>query len=632
MSRPRRTLACIVAVAAVLLSAIVSAAVPSTAWAAPATVTGTTIYSSTNVRSGPSTSSAVVGRVSLGTSFTGTSANGWLHLTTGPYSGKYVALSTLKLGSASTSTPTSPTTTPVPTTTPTPSPGTVNRRTTAASTNVRAAASLSAQIVARVPVGTVLTGTLSGGWLHVTAPAAYSGRYVSGSVLVNSATPAVVDPTPPGPVYALKAPYTCASNPLLSVGKSNDAGCTRSVQYVLNSWILRTNTAGTHPMTLSGTYDALTSANVTAFQRANGIAPSGNVDPATWQALSTASQATGAVTTDRIIGAAGDTHPAFPSAIKLEDGRLMIVFTSAKQHLGNSTPSTTWKTYSSDGGYTWSSPEQITFPNAWENTPAGLGIASSGPLKGHPILTTWSVQVDAKGSKTTHTLVTVADDTSGTTWGPLLEVRAVNGNNFSASPIVQISDVEFQQAVYVYAGLPTTRADTVGLTLTGAALMIGATSTIATATDGSSFSEVGMVKLPDGRLLALIRNDPVKGQPANIYSATSSDGGRTWGPATVAFPGGGAPRVGTTPDGKLVVLYRHASLTSRVGDADAVYRVSTDNGATWGPEQTVGVHSPFEMAYGTPVANADNTVTFVFASEASGSSSQIVVAGNVPVK
>lgn len=635
--RRKLTIAALAATTAVPM--VGTAVVPGTASAATSsTMSGTTIAASTNVRAGASTSTAIIARVAQGTSFTGTVDNGWMHITSGTYAGKFIAMSTLN---PTTNTATS---------------GTVTARTIYSSTNVRSAASTTSAIVGRLAQGSTITGALSNGWIKVTAPAQYAGKYVSYSVLqyVSSASgPTPAPPsTPSAPVYKVSSPYSCAGNPLLPT--TSDSTCTQAVQYVLNSWMIRNNPAGAQLLTVNGTYGSVTTADVTLFQKKNGLTQSGKMDSATWKALAAASGTTTTTTSAGITGAAGDTHPAFPSTVKLTDGRLLLMFTSAKQHMNNTTPSTLWKTYSSDGGYTWSTPEQVILPTGMQNTIGGLGIATSGPLKGHPIVTTWSNSPDLAhpgnnlAGTTTHTFISASTDLGGNTWGPLTDISVVNhGSTYTASPIVQVDDTNFTQAVYVYNG-GTSSARTVGVTYNGSKFLVGTMSTIAAATAASSssaanvvpapagvsFSETGIVKIPDGRLFSVVRGDSTTGT-GDMWGSYSSDGGKTWTAPVMLFGGSGAPRVAVTTNGSLVVLYRHVNgyggAPTPTDERNAVYRVSTDNGMTWGAEKLAGETAQFEMAYGTPIANADGTVTFIYANEASASSSKMVTTPNVTV-
>lgn len=58
-----------------------------------------------NVRTSPSTSSSVAGTLSGGSSVTGTVSNGWMHLTSGQYSGKYVSTDYVQIDGSTTPPP-----------------------------------------------------------------------------------------------------------------------------------------------------------------------------------------------------------------------------------------------------------------------------------------------------------------------------------------------------------------------------------------------------------------------------------------------------------------------------------------------------------------------------------------------
>lgn len=80
------------ALAICLTAGAVTTTMTPSASAATATVTkqvqkGTTL----NVRTGPGTSYAVAGRLSGGTTVTGTVSGSWLKITSGAYAGKYVS-------------------------------------------------------------------------------------------------------------------------------------------------------------------------------------------------------------------------------------------------------------------------------------------------------------------------------------------------------------------------------------------------------------------------------------------------------------------------------------------------------------------------------------------------------------
>lgn len=122
-----------------------------------------------NVRSGPSTSYAVVGRSARGTQITGTLRGGWLRIGDGRWVGPEV-LSTTPVGGGSSPAPA-------------PAPGDVTRYVSANyAAYVRSGPGMSYGVVAKSPRGTKVTGQLVGGWLKIA-----DGRYIGSSVL--STTP-----------------------------------------------------------------------------------------------------------------------------------------------------------------------------------------------------------------------------------------------------------------------------------------------------------------------------------------------------------------------------------------------------------------------------------------------------------
>lgn len=257
-----------------------------------------------------------------------------------------------------------------------------------------------------------------------------------------------------------------------------------------------------------------------------------------------------------------------------------------------------------------------------------------GPLSGRPILTTWSQIVEDGHVRGTRTHVTVADDELGQTWGPLLEISMQNGSTFTGGPMTQLDATTFLQTGYVYAPGDLTEARCVQLEWAGTAFSVGEVQTIARSDDGSWFSEPNTVLLPDGRVLALLRNGHSPG-PLMIWSCFSSDNGRSWSAPKPAFVGSGAPHMTVTSRGAVFVVYRDIPESARecddvpYGRMDAVYRVSTDAGETWGPQRSLGVHSQFEMSYGVPLETAAGSFTVVHGSETDGHHSVVLATRDV---
>lgn len=111
--------------------------------------------------------------------------------------------------------------------------------------------------------------------------------------------------------------------------------------------------------------------------------------------------------------------------------------------------------------------------------------------------------------------------------------------------------------------------------------------------------EASMTRLPDGRILALLRENSGVFEP--MYACVSEDGGKTWsdpGPTPMI---GHRPCLGLTRDGRLLVTYRNvapngsvAAWTGDLCDLDdfRVHSVATARVRTTTDEKGLRVHNP----------------------------------------
>ena len=633
---------------------------------ASATVTRFTLLSraSTSVRTGPGSSYGIVGTLSAGTELAGTVSGGWLKLVTPTqFAGKYVLDSELSV-----SAPVPPErfanqpygcNTPLPTVTM----GytgqcaltvrySMNHWVQRAGrditmlrldTNVYDTAAVDVVKEFQVASGLGQTGVVDAAtWAAIARELALEPNSIV--VTAPRLTTAITATAPEG-AAPLKTPYGCNTRPVLKQGI--DGQCVSAVQWTLNSWALRTN-APVDLLRVTGYFGPMTAANLTAFQKATGVNPSAEVDSATWRQLEAASAPAGSGAVAQVtplVGTEPQDHQAFPTAARLSDGRLMLVYRSSTMHspFGKNPAQNTYgrlyKVYSDDNGWSWSTPELIPIAAADIHvTDPGLAVPTSGPLAGRPVLTYFQQTFTADGRQTSaRARVVVANDAAATTWGTPQDLTLGNAWSYISSPIVQVADSSFLAAGYIYSDVTPGTTTRIGSAISqqlawdGAAFAIGASAVIAAtstsiatvaqaadptkqvALNTTHMTEPNLLTLRDGRILALIRNDG-SGQ---MFQAYSADGGASWSPYTLVFPGSGNPHMIMLSSGKIVVAYR---MSSKAGNADAYYRTSSDGGATWSSPVSLGVHSIDEMTYATPVEYGDGRVVFVWSNESGGNS------------
>ena len=131
---------------------------------------------------------------------------------------------------------------------------------------------------------------------------------------------------------------------------------------------------------------------------------------------------------------------------------------------------------------------------------------------------------------------------------------------------------------------------------------------------GRHYQEPYAIALRNGALLAAFRYGPKD----RIGVSASRDGGTTWTVATPKFSGWGRPALLELGD-QLVCVYR---ANTTVSPYDALYRVSTDRGGTWGAAVTLERPAAM-MSYAALVETGPGLATVVLGREDSATTSTI---------
>jgi len=253
----------------------------------------------------------------------------------------------------------------------------------------------------------------------------------------------------------------------------------------------------------------------------------------------------------------------FPAVDRLNDGRILMVFDSGASSQDNGHQ--IYKTYSSDDGYTWTTPT-LVLSNASYGCEVGGLKNISGVLYLTGMYEQFTPSIVVEGSF----LLTSAD--SGATWTTTTTID--DGTSpMCFRPYSPSAGTILTPCYTIPAG------HTLESVIIRKSVNSGSTwTTLATVANGDGLSahetEPFLLKLANGNLLCSIRDTT----NSLIKLATSTDTGATWsalvsGPAIVSiFP------MYQVSDGKIVGVGR---APAALADQRPVYSVSTDNGATW---------------------------------------------------
>lgn len=319
-------------------------------------------------------------------------------------------------------------------------------------------------------------------------------------------------------------------------------------------------------------------------------------------------------------------HNAFPSAVRLTDGRLLAVFRGAAHHRAHTSTGSLYRSYSSNNGLTWTVPVKTPLKridgladSRRNHSDPGLMIPTYGPFKGKIIMTYFENFGDHAESR-----VVVSQDATGETWGV---PRNVNidprwTSTLVSSPVTQIGSRTFILGGYgrVVRAQPTppsvsTRVFSIP---DRGPLHYGHSARLAIAggsgTKSLMFTEPNIISLGRGRLLALTRTNRFGHTALHIRKSYSYDSGRTWTRHQYAYTGEGAPHMVRLRSGAILVTGRHWAGPQRSqspGRHWSVYRISTDNGLTWSRERAYGQSPAKWMTYAAPVEYAPGKVLLI---------------------
>jgi hypothetical protein len=96
------------------------------------------------------------------------------------------------------------------------------------------------------------------------------------------------------------------------------------------------------------------------------------------------------------------------------------------------------------------------------------------------------------------------------------------------------------------------------------------------------FNETTLLELPDGRILAILRQQGVAGGKRELYRSISTDEGRTWAEPARLPLWGTSPSLHLMPSGEVLLGYRnHLGNPQGLTEPGVGFSTSRDSGETW---------------------------------------------------
>jgi hypothetical protein len=208
-------------------------------------------------------------------------------------------------------------------------------------------------------------------------------------------------------------------------------------------------------------------------------------------------------------------EPRFPDALRLRDGRLIVVYHYAEAHTNAN--GVIRMVSSSDGGVTWTRPTTV-LSNAYDNRDPKIAQLRDGTILLTVFRTDWTTQP----ASNIGTFVLRSRD-GGRTFGEETKVDSAQPGAWEHAPAVELANGDVLQPLYGY-GARVARSTDGGRTFPAANEQL-------VIPDDSAYSnsEPNITVLPSGDLVALVRTfDRALGAEVNSRIVRSFDNGYTW--------------------------------------------------------------------------------------------------------
>lgn len=272
---------------------------------------------------------------------------------------------------------------------------------------------------------------------------------------------------------------------------------------------------------------------------------------------------------------AGAAEPRFPDAIRLDDGRLLVVYHYADGHTRAN--GVVRAVTSDDDGATWSAPRTVV-ENGFDNRDPKLVQLRDGTI----LLTTFRTDWSTSSSGTNLGTFLFRSDDGGQSFPTSTKIDSAQPGAWQHAPAVELPNGDILQPLYGY-GARVARSTDGGRTFPAANEQTVVADDVAYAN-----VEPNISLLPDGELVMLIRTaDWVLGAEVASRLTRSFDGGRTWTPVeTTDLPTSSHHQL-VTEDGSVLVVYGNQAQAGRPSYAVLI----TEPSASWTGYRSVPVYN-----------------------------------------
>lgn len=304
-------------------------------------------------------------------------------------------------------------------------------------------------------------------------------------------------------------------------------------------------------------------------------------------------------------------YSAFPVQTKLSDGRILMVWYEATDHI-TTRDGIVVGSYSSDNGMTWG--PKVTFI---DRTAEGLDLRDPTVSTSADGTILYLTYIRCTAAKPRDGFFLRRSFDNGATWGPDIRIDPAGSNGAGTAPVVELASGVLLAVWFAMADGETwdsswrAYSPDQGLTWSVPERFNNGPA------DGRGYAEP----------YAAVHGDDVvimyrHGELTQLGMTRSSNSGATWSTPAPLWSGTGRPTCTITSEGTLIAVFRDLGAGAQ---QHAVMRTSPDLGVTWTQYRMVERADPQWMVYSCPTEVAPGVIMCSTAIEHSNTSASLSV-------